>query len=164
MADADGVVTAINAEPGQVVASGQVVVRVARLGEKDAVINVAENQLAGVRVNPEAKISLWANPGKLYSGKVREIAASADAATRTYTVKVALEDADEALRWGMSANVGFAIGRAPLPQVIVLLLTALTCRPTTSPAPSLAVWIVGGRQQGAIEKRRSGALRAKTAW
>ncbi len=141
VADADGVVTAINAEPGQVVTSGQVVVRVARLGEKDAVINVAENQLAGVRANPDAKISLWANPGKLYSGKVREIAASADAATRTYTVKVALEDADEALRWGMSANVGFT-GSARTPQVIVLPLTALTQTDDKSGARP-AVWVVG---------------------
>lgn len=141
LADADGVVTSINAEPGQVVAAGQVVVRVARLGEKDAVISVAENQLVGVRANPEAKISLWANPTKLYSGKVREIAASADAATRTYTVKVALEDADEALRWGMSANVGF-IGSVQAPQVIVVPLTALTQTDDKAGAKP-AVWVVG---------------------
>ena len=85
-ADADGVVTAVTAEPGQVVAAGQAVVRIARLGEKDAVINVAENQLAAVKANPRAKIGLWSNPDKLYAGTVREIAAAADPATRTYTV------------------------------------------------------------------------------
>jgi len=144
VADADGVVTSLNAEPGQVVAAGQVVVRVARLGEKDAVISVAENQLAGVKANPEAKINLWANPDKLYSGKVREIAASADATTRTYTVKVALEDADEALRWGMSANVGFpsAAGAAGKP-VILVPLTALTQIDDKAGARP-AVWVVGG--------------------
>jgi len=149
LADADGVVTSLNAEPGQVVAAGQVVVRVARLGEKDAVISVAENQLAGVKANPEAKINLWANPDKLYSGRVREIAASADAATRTYTVKVALEDADDALRWGMSANVGFvgAAGIAGKP-VILVPLTALTQTDDQSGAKP-AIWVVGsdGRVQ-----------------
>jgi RND family efflux transporter MFP subunit len=143
VADADGVVTAVNADPGQVVTAGQVVLRVARLGEKDAVISVAENQLAAVKSNPDAKINLWAQPDKLYSGKIREIAASADAATRTYTVKVALEDADESLRWGMSANVGFlgAAGVAAKP-VILLPMTALTQTDDQSGAKP-AVWIVG---------------------
>ncbi len=106
-ADADGVVTAVTAEPGQVVAAGQAVVRIARLGDKDAVINVAENQLAAVKANPRAGIVLWSNPDKRYAGTVREIAAAADPVTRTYTVKVKIDDADEALRWGMSATVGF---------------------------------------------------------
>ena len=146
VADADGVVTALNAEAGQVVVAGQSVVRVARLGEKDAVISVAENQIAAVKANPNAKIALWANPAKIYSGKVREIAASADAATRTYTVKVALEDADDALRWGMSANVGFmgrdAEANGASKRMIVLPMTALTQTDDKSGARP-AVWVVG---------------------
>ncbi len=142
-ADADGVVTALSAEPGQVIAAGQPVVRIARLGEKDAIINVAENQLAQVKANPNAKVALWANPGKLYNGRVREIAAAADAATRTYTVKVAIEDADDQLRWGMSANVGFPVGGAASAKVIVLPMTALTQTDDKSGARP-AVWVVGG--------------------
>lgn len=146
IADADGVVTALNAEAGQVVVAGQPVVRVARLGEKDAVISVGENQLAAIKANPAAKIVLWSNPGKSYSGKVREIAASADAVTRTYTVKVALTDADDALRWGMSANVAFASAdQAPngvARRTIVLPMTALTQTDDKSGAKP-AVWIVG---------------------
>ena len=146
VADADGVVTAVNAEPGQVVNAGQSVVRVARLGEKDAVISVAENQLAAVKANPHAKIALWANPAKLYTGKVREIAASADTATRTYTVKVTLTDADDALRWGMSANVGFigndAEANGNAKRMIVLPMTALTQTDDKSGAKP-AVWVVG---------------------
>jgi RND family efflux transporter MFP subunit len=143
VADADGTVTSINADPGQVVSAGQTILRIARLGEKDAVISVAENQLAAVRAHPEAKINLWAQPDKLYNGKIREIAASADATTRTYTVKVALEDADESLRWGMSANVGFvgAAGEAGKP-VIVVPMTALTQTDDASGAKP-AVWVVG---------------------
>lgn len=142
-ADADGVVTALNAEPGQVLAAGQPVVRIARLGEKDAIINVAENQLLQVKANPQAKVALWANPSRLYNGRVREIAAAADAATRTYTVKVAIEDADDQLRWGMSANVGFPLGGgAASAKVIVLPMTALTQTDDKSGAKP-AVWVVG---------------------
>ena len=163
-ADADGVVTAVTAEPGQVVAAGQAVVRIARLGEKDAVINVAENQLAAVKANPNARIGLWSNPGKLYAGTVREIAAAADPATRTYTVKVKIEDADEALRMGMSATVGFAsngngagsagitgtagaaaatsAASAGTARALLLPLTALTQTDDKSGAKP-AVWVVG---------------------
>lgn len=142
VADADGVVTAINADPGQVVAAGQAVVRIARLGEKDAIINVAENQLAQLRANPAARIALWANPGKLYSGRVREIAAAADVATRTYTVKVAIEDADDALRWGMSASVGFPSAPVEGVRAVVLPMTALTQTDDKAGAKP-AVWVVG---------------------
>ena len=158
LADADGVVTAVNAEPGQVVNAGQAVVRIARLGEKDAVINIAENQLATVKANPDATIALWANPDKRYTGKVREIAAAADPVTRTYTVKVKIADADDALRWGMSATVAFAgtgdvgekgvgisgatAGATLARRVILLPLTALTQTDDKSGAKP-AVWVVG---------------------
>ena len=128
VADADGVVTAVNAEPGQVVAAGQPVVRVARLGEKDAVINVAENQIAQVKAASTVLLSTWANPEKKYTGRVRDIAAAADPQTRTYQVKVEVTNADEALRWGMSATVGFIngeTGTAGNTKTIVLPLTAL---------------------------------------
>ncbi len=154
-ADADGVVTAVTAEPGQVVAAGQAVVRIARLGDKDAVINVAENQLAAVKANPRAGIVLWSNPDKRYAGTVREIAAAADPVTRTYTVKVKIDDADEALRWGMSATVGFVqaaadagAGSAKAPaassssRAIVLPMTALTQTDDKTGAKP-AVWVVG---------------------
>jgi membrane fusion protein, multidrug efflux system len=140
-ADADGVVTAVSAEPGQVVAAGQAVVRVARKGEKDAVFNVAENQLSAVRANPNVKVSLWANPGKLYSGKVREVASAADAVTRTYAVKVVVDDAEDELRLGMSANVVFAGAEASPGRTIVVPMTAITQGDDKSGAKP-AVWVV----------------------
>jgi RND family efflux transporter MFP subunit len=141
-ADADGVVTAVAADPGQVVAAGQPIVRIARTGEKDAVISVAENHLAALRAQPAAKVALWAMPGRVYSGRVREIAAAADAVTRTYTVKVAITDADEELRWGMSAQVGFAATAQAGEKSIVLPSTALT-QIEDKAGPKPAVWLVG---------------------
>ena len=127
------------------VSAGQAVLRVARLGEKDAVLNVGENQVALIRANPKAVISLWAAPDKQYQGRVREIAAAADAATRTYQVKVAVAEADEQLRWGMSANVGFA-GNNGYAQVMLLPMTSLLQTDDKSGAKP-AVWVVGADQK-----------------
>lgn len=91
VADAPGVVTAIEAEPGQVVSAGLPVVRVAQDGPRDAVFSVPEDKLAAVRTGAPVDVRVW--PGQtMLGGKVREVSASADPVTRTYLVKVSLED------------------------------------------------------------------------
>ena len=112
VADTAGVITAGLAEAGQVVSAGQPVARLARTEERDVVINVAESQAAGLRAGTPAQISLWSRPDRVYAGRVREVAPAADAATRTYLVKIAVQDPDEGLRWGMTANVAVAGMRA----------------------------------------------------
>src|SRR5579871_2394773 len=93
-ADTRGVVTATLVEPGQVVASGQTAIRVARFGEKEAVVAIPET-LLGRAKDGVASVSLWSEPGKKYAAKLREVAPSADAATRTYLAKFSLPDADD---------------------------------------------------------------------
>ena len=107
IADASGVVTTVLAEPGQVLAAGTPVVRIARMGgqDKDVVISVAENRVRELSLQKEVSISLWANGGKTYRGRVREISPQADPVTRTFTAKVALLDADDEVRLGMTATV-----------------------------------------------------------
>jgi len=92
VADVAGVVTGIDAEPGQVVAAGSPVVRIAQDGERDVVFSVPEDKIARVRTGQAVAVRLWASDQR-YSGRVREVAASADPVTRTYLVKVALERA-----------------------------------------------------------------------
>lgn len=92
VADVAGVVTGIDAEPGQVVSAGSPVVRIAQDGERDVVFSVPEDKIARVRAGQAVAVRLWASDQR-YSGRVREVAASADAVTRTYLVKVALERA-----------------------------------------------------------------------
>lgn len=104
-ADHDGVVTAIAAETGQVVAAGQMVAKVARLTEKEAVVNVPENRLQAFRSSKEIGIDLWAAPGRFYAGRVREISPIADPVTRTFMVRVTIVAADDAVGLGMTANV-----------------------------------------------------------
>src|SRR5438128_9540854 len=68
VADAPGVVTATLIEPGQVVATGQTAVRVARLAEKEVVVAIPETLLASAR-SGEAQVSIWSDPDKLYVAK-----------------------------------------------------------------------------------------------
>ena len=89
LADAAGVVTGVDAEVGQVVAAGTPVVRLAQDGPRDAVFAVPEDRVAAVRVGQPVTVRAWASDGE-WQGSVREVAAAADPATRTYAVKVAL--------------------------------------------------------------------------
>jgi len=133
--DQDGVVTAIGAEVGQVVAAGQMVMRVARRGEVEVVINVPENRLTDVNKADKVKIDFWAQPDKLVDGKVREIAPSADPVTRTYTTKVTILKPDPDVHLGMTANVYFRTnGHA---AVVRLPASALYQK-----GDQMAVWVV----------------------
>jgi membrane fusion protein, multidrug efflux system len=107
-ADRDGVITEIRAEPGQVVKSGEVVVRIAGTQEREAVVAVPESRMAGIAPGVPAEIRLWAARDKAYQGKVREVAPAADNVTRTFQVRVSIPDADAAVQLGMTAGVRFA--------------------------------------------------------
>lgn len=89
LADAPGVVTGIEAEVGQVVSAGTPVVRVAQDGPRDVVFAVPEDRVAGVLAGQVVDVRAWASDVR-WTGTVREVAASADPVTRTFTVKVAL--------------------------------------------------------------------------
>ena len=64
-ADSDGVITATQVEPGQVVTAGQPAIRLARSAEKEAVIAVPEAQTASVR-DAKASLTLWSVPNGRY--------------------------------------------------------------------------------------------------
>ncbi|ACM32602.1 efflux RND transporter periplasmic adaptor subunit [[Acidovorax] ebreus] len=93
VADAPGVVTSVDAEPGQVVSAGTPVVRIARDGPRDAVFSVPEDKVGQLRVGQAVQVRAWSGDA-LLQGRVREVAASADPVTRTFLVKVAVEGAD----------------------------------------------------------------------
>ncbi|QIM51564.1 efflux RND transporter periplasmic adaptor subunit [Hydrogenophaga crocea] len=92
LADSAGVVTAVQAEVGQVVSAGTPVVVVAQDGPRDVVFAVPEDRLALVRPGTPATVRPWAGTpdAQALKGTVREVAASADATTRTFLVKLAL--------------------------------------------------------------------------
>ncbi|MGJ7489573.1 efflux RND transporter periplasmic adaptor subunit [Variovorax sp. ZT4R33] len=91
-ADVAGVVTAIDAQPGQVVTAGTPVVRIAQDGARDVVFAVPEDRAGQIKPGSAVAVRGWSGGDEL-QGKVREVAASADPVTRTYTVKVAIDAA-----------------------------------------------------------------------
>jgi RND family efflux transporter MFP subunit len=104
-ADHAGVVTAILIEVGQVVAAGQAVMKLARTGEREVDISIPENRLAELNAARQIDISLWANPEKIYDGKLRELSPSADPVTRTYAARISVRNADASMKLGMTATV-----------------------------------------------------------
>lgn len=110
--------TSIDAEVGQVVSAGQVVARVAESSEREAVIAVAESQLAEVRAARGFVVQVGQLPGQ-YQGVLRELAPDADSVSRTYTARITLKDADDSVRLGMSARV-YPQGEAAAPLSVPL--------------------------------------------
>ena len=87
-----GVITALPVEVGQVVSAGQLIVRVARLDELEAVVSIPESRIDGDR-NAAATVTLWADAGRVYEAKLREVSPQADPATRTYQARYSLIEA-----------------------------------------------------------------------
>lgn len=107
-ADTAGVITAIEAEAGQVVAAGQTVARLARPGEKEVVIAVPESQHARLERARDFTVSLNALQGKTWKGRLRELSPVADPVTRTYAARITVLGAGEDVDLGMSARVAVA--------------------------------------------------------
>ena len=166
VADAPGIVTATLIEPGQVVAAGQTAIRVARLAEKEVVIAIPESMLARAK-SGEAQVSIWSKPGQYYVAKLRELAPSADPATRTYAAKFSILDAGSDVQLGMTATLVLSdpaserVARLPLsallnqgdgPSVYVVdkQTGALSLKRVAVKAyESADVLITGGAEEGA---------------
>ena len=107
-ASAAGVVSAINAEAGQVVSAGQPILTLVQDGEREVEISVPENRVEEVRTAQQINVSFWALPEVVIEGKIREISPIADAATRTYKVRITLMNPPEKIKLGMTASVQIA--------------------------------------------------------
>lgn len=92
------------------VSAGQMVVRLARLDQRDAVFAVAESAIGQVHPGDPVEVALLDAPQTRAVARVAEIAPVADATTRTYTVKAALPVEAEALRYGRSVLGHFVTG------------------------------------------------------
>jgi RND family efflux transporter MFP subunit len=145
LADAPGVVTQVLVEPGQVVAQGQAVFKIAHDGDVEAVVSVPEQRVAGL-AKADMSVELWSLPGRQIKGRLREVSPMADAATRTYQARITLIDPPPEVKFGMTATLTAAV---PGPGSFALLpMTALTQQGTAS-----AVW-VAHPDSGSLELRR----------
>jgi RND family efflux transporter MFP subunit len=135
VADVSGVVTAVEAEAGQVVAAGTPVVRIAQDGPRDVVFSVPEDKVAQIKIGSAVAVRAWGAQTAI-NGAVREVAASADPVTRTFGVKVSLPTQD-ALALGTTVSVvPQALDRSGV-QVIKLPTSALR-----QDGQSSAVWVL----------------------
>jgi membrane fusion protein, multidrug efflux system len=135
VADVAGVVTAISAEPGQVVAAGTPVVQIAQDGPRDVVFSVPEDKVALMQHGSAVEVKVWASKTVL-KATVREVAASADPVTRTYLVKVALEGTDTLPLGSTVSVVPQALDRGGV-KVIKLPTSALV-----QSGKATAVWVL----------------------
>jgi RND family efflux transporter MFP subunit len=145
-ADAVGVITATLAEAGQVVGVGEAVVKLAQIGEKEAVVALPETWLSEAQKS-QASVRLWSDEEAKFKAKLRELSPQADPATRTYAARFTIEKATDTVAFGMTATVTLerpaevAVARLPLsailnrgfgPSVFVVnRASALELRPVT---------------------------------
>jgi RND family efflux transporter MFP subunit len=142
-ANADGVITATLAEPGQVVAIGQAVVRLAQQGEMEAAVALPETWLAEARLS-KASVRLWSGPTQSFTARLRELSPQADPSTRSYAARFTIVEPDDSVALGMTAILTLT---HPAPAVAKLPLAAVLDRGT---GPS--VYVVD--KAGMLELRR----------
>jgi multidrug efflux system membrane fusion protein len=123
VADRAGVVTALEAEAGQVVAAGQTVARLARDGEMEAAFAVPEAQRSLLENAADLTLTLNAFPGRQWKAKLRELSPAADPVSRTYAARATILNPGEDVELGMSARIAVSVANAsPRPEVPVSAL------------------------------------------
>jgi multidrug efflux system membrane fusion protein len=145
------------AEAGQVVGAGQGVFTFAADGARDVAITVAEQHLPILKIGMPVKIELWTQAGTLYDGRIREIAGSADALTRTYAVRASLDQAATETQLGQSARVYLNETQGEGLSVPLSALTEINGKS--------AVWVVdlasGRLQKRSVDVSRYGSRSAE---
>jgi RND family efflux transporter MFP subunit len=138
-ADSPGTVTAVGAEAGEVVRAGQMVVQIAQKGGRDAVFDVPEQLIRTGPRDPLVEIALTNDPQVKATGRVREVSPQADAATRTFQVKVSISDPSEAMQLGATVVGRVRLGAPSGVEVPASALTEAGGHP--------AVWVVHPQDQ-----------------
>ena len=110
VADASGVITGVDLEPGMVASSGTPVLRLAHDGPRDVVFSVPEDKVGVVKalaaVPGRFKVRLWGASGEPLPATIREISAAADPVTRTFLIKADIGAAAvNGVRLGQTATV-----------------------------------------------------------
>jgi membrane fusion protein, multidrug efflux system len=107
-ADHDGIITSENADTGQVVAAGQAVFGLAWSGDVDVALDATAADVGALAVGQSAAVTFPALPQQHFSARVREISPSADPQSRTYRVKLTLDDPQHRVRLGMTGDAAVA--------------------------------------------------------
>ncbi len=130
-ADQAGVVAQVQAEVGQVVSAGQVVLRLARADTLEVAISIPESRMREMRTGMAAEVSLWA-----------------DAQTRTYAARVSIKAPDQRVLLGMTANVHFPAPGGASQQAALAVPLGAVFQQDGKPA----VWVVGDDKKVALRR------------
>ncbi len=137
VADADGVVMETLAEPGQVVGAGQTVVRIARSGKREAVVQVPETLRPAV--GSTAQATLFGSEGSPVQARLRQLSDSADRVTRTFEARYVLEGPLANAPLGTTVTVRLPGGSRPGTPALQVPLGAIV-----DEGKGAAVWRVDG--------------------
>ena len=145
LADADGIVVETLAEPGQVVAAGQPVIRLAHAGPREATVDLPETLRP--EIGSSAKTRVYGTDGPLGSATLRQLAQSADPISRTYEARYVLE--------GAAADT-------PLGSTVTILIP--DSRRTATLEIPLSALTDNGKGPGVWVLESANGLEAVTAW
>lgn len=123
-ADKAGIVTALRAEAGQVVEAGAPVILLAETDKREVALGVPEQDVTHLALGQDADLSLWADPSVKARGRVSEIAGQADSGSRTYAVRVLIDNPPTGMRLGMTATATLKLADGS--PFMAVPLTALT--------------------------------------
>lgn len=138
-ADQDGVITTVGPLAGEVVTPGQMIVRVARQDGRDAVFDVPSQVIRNAPADPDIMVALADDPSVKVRGHIREVSPQADPVTRTFKVKVTLDNPPEAMRLGATVNGTMTTTQDAVIEIPASALTRSEQQP--------AVWVVDPASQ-----------------
>ena len=134
LADADGVVVETLAEPGQVVGAGQVVVRVAHAGRREAVIELPETLRPAI--GSLGRATLYGS-GLTGAARLRQLSDAANRQTRTFEARYVLQGRLAETPLGSTISIQISEGRSvPALQVPIGAIF--------DPGKGSGVWLVEG--------------------
>lgn len=138
IADAPGIITARQAEVGQVVQATAPIFSLARDGERDAVFNVYESLFVTPPTDQPVEVTLLDNPQIKASGRVREVTPAVSAQTGTLQVKIALSSLPAGMKLGSVVSAALSV---PAKSSVELPWSALT-KGLGDQLGKPAVWVV----------------------
>lgn len=137
LADADGVVVETLAEPGQVVSAGQVVIRLARAGQREARVQLPETLRPAV--GSEALATRYGSESQPVTATLRLLSDAADATTRTFEARYVLNGA--LANAPLGSTVTLRIGNDQAPGQVLAVPLASVYDPGNGPG----VWRIASR-------------------
>ncbi len=124
-----GVVTTVSAGPGQVVTTGQEILRVAQSGARDAVFSVPGALADTLKQQQTLTLRMADNPSVSVTGTLRDISPQADTQTRTWRVRYDLENAPAVMAMGATVTGSLPLGGSEVFQVPASALTRKEQKP-----------------------------------